>query len=108
MMHDTPNTHGDADEPVEPQHTAASGAPELSEPGEDATLPVAPAPEPVHRWLDGEPVDPADLNAPDAERHVKFWAKMKDETDRRRRLATPRGLDAIIMNKLEPPVAKDD
>lgn len=105
-MHDTPNSHNDASqrEPLE----AATGTPGLTEGTDEANVPVEPAPEPVHRWLDGESVDPADLDAPDAERHVKFWAKMKQETDRRRRLATPRGLDAVIMQKLEPPVAKDD
>lgn len=72
------------------------------------SVPTAPAPEPVHRWLDGEAVDRADLSAPDAEKHVKFWAKVNEETERRRRLKTPRGLDAIIMDKLEPPVVKDD
>lgn len=107
MMHDTPHDNNDTGETAASEH-AGAGSPGFVEPADDASVPVAPAPEPVHRWLDGERVDPADLDAPDAKKHVEFWAKMKRETDRRRRMATPRGLDSVIMQKLEPPVAKDD
>lgn len=107
MMRDTPNSHDETDETVGRQHAGAE-TPGYAEPGDDASVPVAPAPEPVHRWLDGEQVSEADLKSPDARRHVEFWGKMKQETDRRRRMATPRGLDAVIMQKLEPPVEKDD
>jgi hypothetical protein len=108
VSNDTPNSHNETDEPQRPLDAAGRDTSGQAEALDENGIPVAPAPEPVHRWLDGEPVDPADLGAPDAERHVKFWAKMKQETDRRRRLATPRGLDAVIMNKLDPPVEKDD
>ena len=85
---------------------SAAGAPDLTTP--EREIPTVPAPEPVHQWLDGESVKDADLAKPDAEKHVKFWAKVNSETKRRQRMKTPIGLDAIIMEKLEPPVAKDD
>jgi hypothetical protein len=84
----------------------AFGMPNVETP--EGSVPIQPAPEPVHRWLDGESVADADLHAPDAEKHVQFWAKVNEETERRHRLLTPRGLDAIIMDKLEAPVVKDD
>jgi hypothetical protein len=107
VKHDTPNSKNDADETAARDH-AGAGSAGFVEPAEDESVPVEPAPEPVHRWLDGERVEQADLDSPDAKRHVEFWAKMKRETDRRRGMATPRGLDAVIMQKLEPPVEKDD
>lgn len=104
-MHDNPNPRHDPD--TNSAEQAASGA--MSHLDEEAReIPATPAPEPVHRWLDGESVNPQELGAPDAEKHVKFWAKVNAETERRRRLKTPQGLDAIIMDKLEPPVVKDD
>jgi hypothetical protein len=104
-MRHTHDSHLEPDDAARPEE-AAFGAPQLDT-AENA-VPIAPAPEPVHRWLDGESVADADLHAPDAEKHVKFWAKVNVETERRRRLQTPRGLDAIIMDKLSAPVVKDD
>jgi hypothetical protein len=88
------------------EFAGGAGAPELNTP--ERELPTVPAPEPVHRWLDGESVAKADLSSPEAKKHVKFWSKVNSETDRRHRMKTPRGLDAIIMEKLEPPVVKDE
>ena len=105
MIHDTPNSQHESDD--ERLAEQASAAPENADASE-RDVPTAPAPEPVHRWLDGEKVSPAELDAPDAEKHVKFWAKVNAETARRRRMQTPSGMDAIIMDKLKPPVAKDD
>ena len=109
MKHDTPDSRHQPDRADLPEQAAASApnsAPNLDTP--ETSAPTLPAPEPVHRWLDGETVADADLTAPDAEKHVKFWAKVNAETERRRRLKTPQGLDAIIMDKLAPPVVKDD
>ena len=106
MKHDTPNPGREQDGAADKSGAGMSASDGLDT--NERAVPTQPAPEPVHRWLDGEKVEDADLHAPDAEKHVKFWAKVNQETDRRRRLKTPRGLDAIIMNKLEPPVAKDD
>jgi hypothetical protein len=107
VKHDThtpfEERHDDAARSAE---AAAAGEPSVDTP--ETAVPTQPAPEPVHRWLDGESVSEADLHAPDAERHVQFWAKVNQETERRHRMQTPRGLDAIIMDKLQAPVVKDD
>lgn len=102
----TPNSHSDADDATR-ESGAAFGAPD-TDAAEENAVPTEPAPEPVHRWLDGEQVADADLTAPESARHVKFWAKVNEETERRRRQLTPRGFDAVIMEKLTPPVVKDD
>ena len=104
-MQDTPNPRHKPDDAAHLEQ-AAVGASGLDTP--ETAVPTQPAPEQVHRWLDGEPVTEADLSTPDAAKHVKFWAKLNEETGRRHSLKTPRGLDAIIMDKLEPPVVKDD
>lgn len=106
MLDSTNPRHDPDDDARREQSAAGAGAERVDTP--ESAVPTAPAPEPVHRWLDGEKVNPADLDAPDAEKHVKFWAKVNEETERRRRLKTPSGLDAIIMDKLKPPVVKDD
>lgn len=104
MKHDTPSSHSETEAGLPEQ--AAAGMSDIDT-GERA-VPTEPAPEPVHRWLDGEKVPTAELDSPDAQKHVKFWAKVNEETARRRRLKTPSGLDAVIMDKLKPPVVKDD
>jgi hypothetical protein len=88
-------------------HAAQSAGGAFADTPEDA-VPTQPAPEQVHRWLDGESVPDDALHAPDAEKHVKFWAKVNEETSRRRRMPTPAGLDAIIMDKLSAPIVKDE
>jgi hypothetical protein len=103
VKHDDLNPHNT---PASLPEQAAAGASGLNTP--EREIPVVPAPPPVHRWLDGESVQDKDLTQPEAEKHVKFWAKVNNETERRHRMKTPIGLDAIIMEKLEPPVAKDD
>jgi hypothetical protein len=104
-MQDTPNPLNEPDEAAKADLSAADAF-ELDT--AETAVPTQPAPEQVHRWLDGEPVAEADLRTPDAAKHVKFWAKVNEETGRRHSLKTPRGLDAIIMDKLETPVVKDD
>lgn len=106
MIHETPDPRHEPD--AEQLAEQAAAAPSENFDTAERAVPTAPAPDGVHRWLDGEKVNPAELDAPDAEKHVKFWAKLNAETDRRRRLQTPSGLDAIIMDKLKPPVHKDD
>lgn len=106
MKHHSHNQHEERPDAAASSAKAASGSPYVDTP--ETAVPTQPAPEPVHRWLDGESVPDSDLHAPDAEKHVQFWAKVNKETERRHRMQTPRGLDAIIMDKLEAPVVKDD
>ena len=106
MKHETHNPHEERHDDAASSAQAASGSPYVDTP--ETSVPTQPAPEPVHRWLDGEAVSDSDLRAPDAEKHVQFWAKVNQETERRHRILTPRGLDAIIMDKLEAPVVKGD
>jgi hypothetical protein len=103
VKHDTHN-------PQEERHDAAASSAQTSPYVDtpETAVPTQPAPEPVHRWLDGETVPDSDLKAPDAEKHVQFWAKVNKETERRHHMQTPRGLDAIIMDKLSAPVVKGD
>ncbi|MGQ0539439.1 MAG: hypothetical protein ACT4R6_10860 [Gemmatimonadaceae bacterium] len=53
----------------------------------------------INRWLDGEMTEPTGLRG-DAARTVEFWRRIGEETDRRRRLATPVHLQAKIMAAL--------
>jgi hypothetical protein len=106
VKHDTHDSHEERPDVAASSAQAASELSNVDTP--ETSVPTQPAPEPVHRWLDGETVSDSDLHAPDAERHVQFWAKVNQETERRHRILTPRGLDAIIMDKLEPPVVKGD
>jgi hypothetical protein len=53
----------------------------------------------IHRWLDGEINEPTGLRG-DAARTVEFWRRIGEETDRRRRMATPAHLSAKIMAAL--------
>ena len=68
----------------------------------------------IHRWLDGETAEPAGLRGESA-REVEFWRRIGEETDRRRRMATPAHVTAKIMAalptveapKAEPSVWRD-
>ena len=53
----------------------------------------------IHRWLDGETTEPAGLRG-DSAKQVEFWRRIGEETDRRRRMATPAHLTAKIMAAL--------
>jgi len=53
----------------------------------------------IHRWLDGETTEPTGLRGESA-REVEFWRRIGEETDRRRRMATPAHLQARIMAAL--------
>ena len=66
----------------------------------DQELPVGAArvPDAVHAWLDGEPVNEAQLAA--APREVAFWSKVQAETNVRRRMTTPAHVPAQILAKL--------
>jgi hypothetical protein len=50
----------------------------------------------INRWLDGETTEPVGLRG-DAARTVEFWRRVGEETDRRRRMATPAYLTDKIM-----------
>jgi hypothetical protein len=50
----------------------------------------------INRWLDGETTEPVGLRG-DAARTVEFWRRIGEETDRRRRMATPAYLTDKIM-----------
>jgi hypothetical protein len=53
----------------------------------------------INRWLDGDTTEPTGLRG-DAARTVEFWRRVGEETDRRRRMATPAHLSAKIMAAL--------
>lgn len=53
----------------------------------------------IHRWLDGETTEPTALRGESA-KQVEFWRRIGEETDRRRRMATPAHLPAKIMAAL--------
>jgi hypothetical protein len=53
----------------------------------------------VHRWLDGEAPEPTGLRG-DQARSLEFWRRMEEESDRRRRVATPPYLADRIMAAL--------
>ena|SRR5690606_34686405 len=108
MLHDTPNSRHEPDARLDlPSSDAGQSAPRLADDAEE-TFPGTPAPEMIHRWLDGEAVSPQELATPDAEKHVTFWASVNQETARRRSMKTPTHVEAIIMSKLSPPVVQDD
>lgn len=50
----------------------------------------------INRWLDGETTEPIGLRG-EAARTVEFWRRIGEETDRRRRMATPAYLADKIM-----------
>jgi hypothetical protein len=50
----------------------------------------------INRWLDGESVDASALRG-DAARHVEFWRRIGEETDRRHQMVTPAHVPAQIM-----------
>jgi|688.fasta_scaffold133678_2 hypothetical protein len=108
MLHDTPNSRHEPDARLDlPTNTVASGAPRLADDAEE-TFPGTPAPEMIHRWLDGEAVSAQELATPDAEKHVTFWASVNAETARRRAMKTPTHVAAYIMSNLSAPVVLDD
>jgi hypothetical protein len=53
----------------------------------------------IHRWLDGDTAEPTGLRG-DSAKQVEFWRRIGEETDRRRRMATPAHLSAKIMAAL--------
>jgi hypothetical protein len=53
----------------------------------------------INRWLDGEAPEPTSLRG-DAARHVEFWRRLGEETDRRRQVMTPPHVAAQIMAAL--------
>jgi hypothetical protein len=108
MLQDTPNSRHEPDARLDlPAGTADRAASRLADDAEES-FPGTPAPESIHRWLDGDPVNPQELTAPEAEPLVSFWASMNEETGRRRRMTTPTHVEAIIMANLSAPVVKDD
>lgn len=66
-------------------------------------VPLAPvaAPDVINRWLDGELPEPTGLRG-EAARSVEFWRRIGEETDRRRRMATPAYLPERILASLPP------
>jgi hypothetical protein len=53
----------------------------------------------VHAWLDGE-LPEASVRKGSTSRDVEFWKQVNGEVDRRRRMQTPRYLEARIMEAL--------
>jgi hypothetical protein len=108
MLHDNPESRSEPGARLDlPSVTPGVTPPHLADDA-DETFPGTPAPEMIHRWLDGESVPAEALAAPDAEKHVQFWAAMNRETARRRAVVTPAHVPALIMEKLHVPVVRDD
>jgi hypothetical protein len=53
----------------------------------------------INRWLDGDLAEPTTLRG-DAARHVEFWRRIGEETERRRHMVTPAHVQARIMEAL--------
>src|SRR5260221_14365387 len=72
-------------------------------PGADRGVPPgppgAPIAEAVHAWLDGETPERGARRG-DWSRDVEFWKRLDDDLARRRRLRTPVGLQARIMEAI--------
>ena len=86
----------------EPRERPARPA-ESTGPLADREVPLAPVAtsDVIHRWLDGELPEPSGMHGEGA-RHVDFWRKIGDETERRRHMVTPAHLSARIMASLPP------
>ena len=67
----------------------------------DREVPLASAatPEAIHSWLDGEPVNKAQLEA--AGKEYDFWRRVEEEAGRRRRMQTPAHVPTQIMKAIE-------
>jgi hypothetical protein len=82
---------------------------QVPRPMADREVPIGPPsttiPPAVHAWLDGETPE---RNARDGEwsRDVEFWKRLDDDLASRRRMRTPAGLQARIMEAIpqHPPV----
>jgi hypothetical protein len=63
----------------------------------DREVPVVAMPAVVHQWLDGEPVNQAELQAAGA---YELWRQVQAEADRRRRMRTPTPIAGAIMEAI--------
>ncbi len=99
MMYDNLNTPNGGERPRR--------TPENAQPLSDREVPLGSAAatdDSVDRWLDGELAESAVTSA----RHVAFWSRINEETERRRHVTAPAGLQERIMEMLpavEPEVA---
>jgi hypothetical protein len=78
-----------------------SRAPEFAQPLSDREVPLVNTAtgDIINRWLDGELPEPTTLRG-DAARHVEFWRRIGEETDRRRHMVTPAHVQERIMEAL--------
>ncbi|MCC7195733.1 MAG: hypothetical protein IT356_09280 [Gemmatimonadaceae bacterium] len=90
MMHEDPDTHL-------PDRIDPAVRREEDEAKSDREVPLAAMPPILHRWLDGEPVNEAELRAAGA---YELWLKVKAEAERRRRMHTPTPLGGAIMEAI--------
>ncbi|MEA3247159.1 MAG: hypothetical protein U9Q74_13490 [Gemmatimonadota bacterium] len=63
----------------------------------DREVPVVAMPPVVHQWLDGEPVNQAELQAAG---EYELWRQVQAEADRRRRMRTPTPIAGAIMEAI--------
>lgn len=54
----------------------------------------------INRWLDGEAPEPTTMRG-DAARHIEFWRRIGEETERRRQVVTPAHVTAQIMQAVQ-------
>lgn len=95
-MHDSLDPRDLSHDTAADVRPAASAEPFTADrevPLDSATLPTS-----VHAWLDGEPVSEHSLAG--AEPQVALWRRIGNETERRRRLATPAHVPAQILAKI--------
>ncbi len=107
MLHDNPESRPDVGASLDHARPTPTGsAPHLTDDAEPFV--GTPLPDAVHRWLDGDPVDAELLAAPEAAAHVPLWSALGRETARRRAVVTPPHVAALILDRLETPVVRDD
>jgi len=100
-MHDDLSNRDRSGEPLRPRGTPPERPADASGPLSDREVPLASiaTSDVIHRWLDGELPEPTTLRG-DAARAVEFWHRVGDETERRKRVATPAHVSASIMEAI--------
>jgi hypothetical protein len=106
MLHDNPESRPETGTLDRSLRTPADAAPQLADDAEQFA--GTPLPDAIHRWLDGENVEAELLAAPETAAQLPFWSALGQETARRRAMVTPPHVAALILERLEAPVVRDD